>query len=155
MKLGTRGRYAVMAMVELAQAFQKGPVSLSEIAEKQEISLSYLEQLFSKLKNVGLVQSVRGASGGYILSRPPRLIYIADIVAAADKPFKATRCAHKGGGCLRAQARCAVHHLWEALGNKINGFLQSVSLQDILDKNIIPVANPHTSLSVAPKDIAS
>ena len=138
MKLGTRGRYAVMAMVDLAKSCQKGqPISLSEIASRQEISLSYLEQLFHRLRKGGLVQSVRGAMGGYVLAQPPSGIYIADIVAITDKPFKATRCQSKSAaGCMQeSKTRCTVHHLWEELGNQINGFLQSISLQDVLDNN--------------------
>ncbi len=138
MQLGTRGRYAVMAMVDLAESSQGGPVALSEIAQRQELSLNYLEQLFSKLRQGGLVKSVRGSTGGYVLSYPADAIYIADIVAIADKPFKATRCSaqeHKSG-CLKVGSRCKVHHLWEELGNHINGFLHSVSLQDVLDNKL-------------------
>ncbi|MEI8320675.1 MAG: Rrf2 family transcriptional regulator [Alphaproteobacteria bacterium] len=137
MKLGTRGRYAVMAMVDLAESSHKGPVPLSEIANRQEISLSYLEQLFGKLRQQGLVQSVRGSTGGYILPRSASLISVADIVSAADKPFKATRCSSsKQEGCLQSKSRCKVHHLWEELGSQINGFLQSISLQDVLENKI-------------------
>ena len=138
MKLSTRGRYAVMAMADLAgHARDDGPEALAEIARRQEISLSYLEQLFAKLRRAGLVASVRGPGGGYRLARPAHETCIADIVLAVDEPLKATRC-HDGSpnGCLSTSGRCITHDLWDALGAEIESFLASVTLEDVLAKRI-------------------
>src|ERR1700681_4180339 len=117
MRLSTKGRYAVMAMVDLAEHSAGNPVSLAEIAENQEISLSYLEQLFAKLRKGGLVVSVRGPGGGYRLSRPASELRIADIIVAVDEPISATRCkAGSPKGCTGTAARCLTHDLWEELG---------------------------------------
>lgn len=132
MKLSTKGRYAVMAMADLASHGSGKPVSLAVIAERQEISLSYLEQLFGKLRRGELVKSVRGPGGGYLLSRPAGDIRIADIILAVDEPIQATRC--KPGspvGCRNNKSRCLTHNLWEALGNQIHLFLSSVSLEEV------------------------
>jgi len=141
MKLGTRGRYAVMAVIDLAiQEKELGqPVSLSAIAERQEISLSYLEQLFSKLRHQKVLISVRGASGGYLLARPPEHITVADVVMAVDEPIHATRCLPRSSrGCLKNGSRCQVHHLWDALGNHIYHFLQTVTIADVCAKKFDP-----------------
>lgn len=134
MKLSTKGRYAVMAMVDLAKhGTDSGrPVVLAEIARRQEISLSYLEQLFSKLRRGDLVSSIRGPGGGYKLARPASELWIADIVLAVDEPLRATRC--KGDpaeGCMSDKSRCLTHDLWDELGNQIYLFLRSVSLEDV------------------------
>ena len=119
MRLSTKGRYAVMAMADLAgNEGGTRPISLAEIAKRQEISLSYLEQLFAKLRRrAGLVRSVRGPGGGYRLSRPAAELRIADIILAVDEPIAATRC--KTGspiGCTGTTSRCVTHDLWEELG---------------------------------------
>ena len=144
MKLSTRGRYAVMAMADLAgHARDDGPEALAEIARRQEISLSYLEQLFAKLRRAGLVASVRGPGGGYRLARPANETCIADIVLAVDEPLKATRC-HDGSpnGCLAKPGRCVTHDLWDALGAEIESFLASVTLEDVLAKRVRRRARP-------------
>src|SRR6201992_3703491 len=113
MRLSTKGRYAVMAMADLAgHAAQARPVALADIAERQEISLSYLEELFAKLRRGGLVTSVRGPGGGYRLSRPSAEVRIADIIVAVDEPIAATRC-HPGSplGCTGTATRCVTHDL--------------------------------------------
>jgi Rrf2 family iron-sulfur cluster assembly transcriptional regulator len=134
MKLSTKGRYAVMAMTDLAGQGEGRPVALAEIAERQQISLAYLEQLFARLRRRGLVISARGPGGGYRLAREAELVSIADIVAAVDEPLRATRCA--GGdslpGCMRGGVRCLTHDLWEETGRRIEDFLASVSLADVL-----------------------
>jgi Rrf2 family transcriptional regulator, iron-sulfur cluster assembly transcription factor len=139
MRLSTKGRYAVMAMADLA-THESGlrPVSLADIAERQEISLSYLEQLFAKLRRGGLVASVRGPGGGYRLSRPAALVRISDIILAVDEPIEATRC--KMGtsrGCGGGGRRCITHDLWEELGHKIYTYLSSVSLAEVVDRKIL------------------
>ena len=139
MRLSTKGRYAVMAMVDLAS--QHGgtkPVSLADIAQRQAISLSYLEQLFAKLRRGGLVTSVRGPGGGYRLSRGAGEVRVADIIVAVDEPINATRC--KSGsakGCAPGGARCVTHDLWEELGREIQVFLSSVSLADVIEKRVL------------------
>lgn len=138
MKLGTRARYAVMAMVDLAKHGTGEPVCLSDIAERQEISLSYLEQLFAKLRRGGLVRSVRGACGGYLLALPAEEIRIGDIVLAVDEPIRATRCAPGSTlGCHGTKTRCLTHDLWAELGNQIQLFLGSVSLADVVERRVL------------------
>ena len=138
MKLSTKGRYAVMALVDLASQSDGRPVSLADIAERQEISLSYLEQLFAKLRRGGLVRSVRGPGGGYLLARSAEETRISDAILAVDEPIRATRC--KSGsaiGCRSNQSRCLTHDLWEELGNQIHIFLSSVSLADVCAKRVL------------------
>ena len=134
MKLSTRGRYAVMAMADLAnhseQAQTQDPETLAGIARRQEISLSYLEQLFAKLRRAGLVASVRGPGGGYRLAKPAEETRIADIILAVDEPLKATRCRSEAHGCLGKSGRCLTHDLWDELGLQIESFLASVTLAD-------------------------
>jgi Rrf2 family transcriptional regulator, iron-sulfur cluster assembly transcription factor len=107
-------------------------VALAEIAHRQEISLSYLEQLFARLRRKGLVQSARGPGGGYRLTRTAAETSIAEIVLAVDEPLRATRCADKGKGCMLKGERCLTHDLWEDLGHRIEDYLASVSLADVL-----------------------
>lgn len=137
MKLSTKGRYAVMAMVDLACHNKGEPMPLADIAIRQEISLSYLEQLFMHLRKRGLLKSVRGPGGGYLLSRPSREIRIADIIAAVDEPITMVRCkADSSIGCRRDKARCLTHDLWDELSQRIHLYLRSVSLQEVCKKEI-------------------
>lgn len=139
MRLSTKGRYAVMAMADLA-AHDGGirPVPLAEIARRQEISLSYLEQLFAKLRRGSLVKSVRGPGGGYRLSRPSPDLRIADIILAVDEPITATRCRKDSPkGCTGTTGRCVTHDLWEELGRHIHVFLASVSLADVVERRVL------------------
>jgi len=141
-KLSTKGRYAVMAMVDLARQGANRPVTLAEIAERQNISLSYLEQLFGKLRKGGQVKSVRGPGGGYMLPRHPTEIRIADIIVAVDEPVKATRCTPGSPeGCMLDKSRCLTHDLWEELGNHIFSFLSSVSLEDVIEDRLLGIGN--------------
>lgn len=138
MKLSTKGRYAVMAMVDLASNSKGSPVALADIAERQEISLSYLEQLFAKLRKGGLVRSVRGPGGGYLLAHRVEDTRISDIILAVDEPIRATRCAPGSpAGCRSNKSRCLTHDLWEELGNQIHLYLSSVSLADVCNKRIL------------------
>jgi len=134
MRLSTKGRYAVMAMADLArrQSDAERAVALAEIAARQEISLSYLEQLFARLRRKGLVNSARGPGGGYRLARTAEATSIAEIVHAVDEPLRATRCASLGKGCMLKGERCLTHDLWEDLGNRIEDYLASVSLADVI-----------------------
>ncbi|WP_292053087.1 MULTISPECIES: Rrf2 family transcriptional regulator [unclassified Brevundimonas] len=138
MRLSTKGRYAVMAMADLARNGADRAVSLAEIATRQEISLSYLEQLFARLRKADLVKSVRGPGGGYRLARPAADTWVADIVLAVDEPIRATRCENhvKAGGCMMAGERCITHNLWEDLGAEIHRYLSSVSLDDVVTNRL-------------------
>ncbi|MFN9848408.1 Rrf2 family transcriptional regulator [Phenylobacterium sp.] len=134
MRLSTKGRYAVMAMADLArrEGDAARAVALADIAERQEISLSYLEQLFARLRRKGLVKSARGPGGGYRLARTADDTSIADIVHAVDEPLRATRCEKVGPGCMVRGERCLTHDLWEDLGDRIEDYLASVSLADVV-----------------------
>ena len=133
MQLSTKGRYAVMAMTDLAKQIDDRAVSLADIAARQEISLSYLEQLFARLRRGGLVKSVRGPGGGYRLARSPSETSVADIVLAVNEPLRATRCAGQGSprGCMLGGERCLTHDLWEQMGHQIQSYLAGVSLADV------------------------
>ncbi|MGG5807826.1 Rrf2 family transcriptional regulator [Falsiroseomonas sp. CW058] len=146
MRLSTRGRYAVMAMVELAARADaadgaRAQVSLAEIAQAQHLSLAYLEQLFGPLRRAGLVASTRGPGGGYRLARAPREISVSDIVEAVDEPIHATRCEEGGPGCLAGQ-RCLTHDLWSELGEQIALFLRGVTLADVIGGEVLGRAAP-------------
>lgn len=142
MRLSTKGRYAVMAMADLARqgADQGQPraVSLAEIALRQDISLSYLEQLFARLRRCGLVKSVRGPGGGYRLARSAAETAVGDIIKAVDEPMEAVRCTSGGGGCMPGGERCLTHDLWEELGRQIDHYLSAVSLQNVLEGSLRP-----------------
>ena len=141
MKLSTKGRYAVMGLVDLAKHSSGRPVALADIARRQEISLSYLEQLFAKLRRGGLVNSVRGPGGGYMLARGADQLRISDIVMAVDEPLRATRCTPmSGAGCMPDGNRCATHDLWEELSNQIYLFLSTVSLEDVCARRVLGTA---------------
>ena len=138
MKLSTKGRYAVMAMADLARQSDGRPVALADIAERQDISLSYLEQLFGKLRRGAQVKSVRGPGGGYMLARAADEMRISDIIMAVDEPIKATRCTPGSpSGCQPDRSRCLTHDLWEELGNQIYLFLSSVTLGDIINNQVL------------------
>ena len=139
MKLSTKGRYAVMAMVDLAQHSNGSPVALADIANRQEISLSYLEQLFSKLRKGGLVKSVRGPGGGYLVARPVMDTRISDIILAVDEPIRATRCTPGSpSGCHSDKSRCLTHDLWADLGEHIRFFLGEVTLEQVCERRPCP-----------------
>ena len=138
MRLSTKGRYAVMAMVDLAKHGRGEPISLAEIAERQEISLSYLEQLFAKLRAATLVKSVRGPGGGYLLAHGADTTRISDIILAVDEPIRATRCTPGAPtGCSGNKSRCLTHDLWEELGNQIHLYLSSVTLADVCEQRVL------------------
>ena len=127
-----------MAMVDLAVHSDNKPISLADIADRQEISLSYLEQLFAKLRRGGLVRSVRGPGGGYLLAREDTETRISDIILAVDEPIRATRCTPgQPFGCRINKSRCATHDLWEELGNQIYLYLSSVTVADVVNKQIL------------------
>jgi Rrf2 family iron-sulfur cluster assembly transcriptional regulator len=130
MRLTTKGRFAVTAMVDLAMRQTRGPVTLAAISERQHISLSYLEQLFGKLRRGKLVTSVRGPGGGYNLAKPTAQITVADIISAVDEPIDATQCGGKEN--CNDDRRCITHDLWATLNEKMNEYLTSVTLADVV-----------------------
>ncbi len=146
MRLTTKGRFAVTAMIDLAQRDTNGPVTLAAISERQGISLSYLEQLFGKLRRHGIVDSVRGPGGGYTMARVLEKVTVADVIAAVDEPLDATMCGGRqdchetgrvGGGFADDKARnpkgqCMTHELWATLNRKMHEYLESVSLADLI-----------------------
>jgi Rrf2 family transcriptional regulator, iron-sulfur cluster assembly transcription factor len=157
MRLTTKGRFAVTAMIDLALREDQGPVTLAGISQRQEISLSYLEQLFGKLRRHEIVESVRGPGGGYHLARRPEHVTVADIIIAVDEPLDATQCGgkenchspkHENGG------RCMTHDLWATLNARMVDYLDSVSLKDLVDQqkqkntdhNVVAVHRPHVNV---------
>jgi Rrf2 family iron-sulfur cluster assembly transcriptional regulator len=157
MRLTTKGRFAVTAMIDLAMREDNGPVTLAGISQRQEISLSYLEQLFGKLRRHEIVESVRGPGGGYNLARRPEDVTVADIIIAVDEPLDATQCGgkenchsadHEGG------TRCMTHDLWSTLNAKMVEYLDSVSLKDLVDQQkqksaeqrVVTLVRPHAAV---------
>jgi len=132
MRLTTKGRYAVTAMLDLALHREQGAITLADISGRQDISLSYLEQLFSRLRRGGLVVSSRGPGGGYRLSRELAEISVSDVIAAVDESVDATRCGGKGN--CQGDARCLTHDLWQELSGEIQDFLQGVTLQGLVNQ---------------------
>jgi len=127
-----------MAMADLATNSSGKPVALADIAERQEISLSYLEQLFGRLRKGGLVKSVRGPGGGYLLSRVPAEMRISDIILAVDEPIQTTRCTPGSpAGCHNNKGRCLTHDLWEELGNQIYLYLSAVTLEMVVGRKVL------------------
>ena len=136
MKLTTKGRYAVMAMADLALFKDRGPTSLTDISLRQNISVAYLEQIFIKLKNKNLVKSIRGAKGGYVLEISPENIQISNIIAAVDEEVKMLNCKKESKkGCNNKSSKCITHNLWDQLDQHINSFFEKVKLQDLVKKN--------------------
>ncbi len=135
MRLTTKGRYAVTAMLDLALHYNKGSITLADISQRQGISLSYLEQLFSKLRKRGLVDSARGPGGGYRLSRPAREIAVVEVITAVDEKVDATRC----GGLANCQddEQCLTHELWISLSRQIYDFLNGISLGTLVERQVV------------------
>ncbi|WP_018936596.1 Rrf2 family transcriptional regulator [Thioalkalivibrio sp. ALJ24] len=133
MKLTTKGRYAVTAMLDVATHTREGPVSLAEVAGRQKLSLSYLEQLFSRLRKQGLVVSSRGPGGGYALSRDAGEINVAEIIMAVDEPVDVTRCGGKAN--CNKNSRCLTHDLWADLSDQVYDFLSNRSLAEVLERH--------------------
>ena len=137
MKLTTKGRYAVMAMADLALYKDNGPTSLTDISLRQNISLPYLEQIFIKLKDNNLVKSTRGAKGGYILEKPANEIKISNIISAVNEEVKTLNCKKESKkGCNSKSTKCITHNLWDQLDQHINNFFEKVKLQDLVKRNL-------------------
>ena len=137
MKLTNKGRYAVMAMADLASNTNNGPISLTEISIRQNISLAYLEQIFIKLKDNKLVKSSRGAKGGYVLEKPASEIKLSNIIFAVNEEVKTLNCnKNSKRGCNHKSSKCITHNLWDQLDQHINGFFEKVKLQDLIKQNL-------------------
>lgn len=153
MILTTKGRYAVMAMVDLASRPQESMTGLADLAERQKIPQAYLEQIFARLKRAGIVESARGPGGGYRLAADAGAITIASIIDASEETIKITRCAGEdGGGCIAPQTRCLTHDLWEGLGAQIYAYLNTITLEDVCAKRVLekfPAAKAAQGLSLA------
>jgi Rrf2 family iron-sulfur cluster assembly transcriptional regulator len=157
MRLTTKGRFAVTAMIDVAMHCGNGPVTLAGVSERQKISLSYLEQLFGKLRRHGLVDSVRGPGGGYNLARRADAISVADVIVAVDEPIDATQCGGKEN--CKDDKRCMTHELWANLNAHIFSFLRSVSLEQLVrqqDKQAVAVLQDHRGADrkVEPAEVA-
>lgn len=151
MRLSTKARYAVTAMVDVALEEGSGPVSLAAISDRQELPLAYLEQLFGKLRKAGLVRSSRGALGGYMLAHKTSDVRIIDIIAAVDTPLKATRCDHESKvGCRITGEQCLTHDLWDELGAVVQLFLARVTLADVCEKRIAGIGRFGVFMDPAP-----
>ena len=137
MKLNTRGRYAVMALADIATFDKQNPVSLRDISLRQNISLVYLEQIFSKLKKNNIVKSIRGTNGGYILTRDPGQIKLSNIFSAVDEKVKTLQCKRESKrGCNGRSTKCITHYLWDDLETHINDFFDKKNLGDLLKNNL-------------------
>ena len=152
MKLTSKGRYAVTAILDLAFHASSGPVTLSDISRRQDISLSYLEQLFTRLRKQQLVRSTRGPGGGYSLNKPASEIAVAEIVSAVDETVDTTRCS--GASNCHDGEQCLAHELWDGLSQQIYGFLSEISLQDLMDDDSIKgVADRQDELKNAASEV--
>lgn len=145
MRLTTKGRFAVTAMIDLALQHGSGPVTLSEISSRQKISLSYLEQLFGKLRRASLVESVRGPGGGYCLAKDLSAVTVSEIILAVDEPIDATQCGGKEN--CRDEQKCLTHDLWATLNQRIFDFLGSVTLQQMVDEQKAKEANKDAGIA--------
>jgi Rrf2 family transcriptional regulator, iron-sulfur cluster assembly transcription factor len=154
MRLTTKGRFAVTAMADLAERHGNGPVTLASISERQKISLSYLEQLFGKLRKHNIVIAVRGPGGGYYLARPANMISVADIIVAVDEQMDATQC--RGMGNCDDNKQCSTHDLWMGLNEILHKYMAEVSLQQLVDNHakpkpdVMPVTITHSKSNAKP-----
>ncbi|MHA1527625.1 MAG: Rrf2 family transcriptional regulator [Alphaproteobacteria bacterium] len=141
MKLSTKGRYAVTALADIALNAAARPVTLADISERQDISLAYLEQLFVRLRRAGIVESVRGPGGGYLLAQEPRELRIADIMVAVDERLNAMGCIggwEQGQGCGKSEEACLTHSLWEQLSAHVHVFLSQTTIADVIGNRMVP-----------------
>ncbi len=153
LKLSTKGQYGVRAMFEIARCGERGPVTIREISERQDVSVAYLEQILNQLRKAGIIRSVRGPGGGYVLSRDPDRISIGEILLELEGPVAITSCLDPKEGCMRVEG-CVTHLLWKSLGENIEAFLNSMTLRDLLEGNeFISLKGRHgkTSASVPDK----
>lgn len=134
LRLSTKGQYGVRAMFEIARCCNRGPVTIREISERQDVSVAYLEQILNQLRKSGIIRSVRGPGGGYVLSRDPGRVSIGEILRELEGPVAITSCLDPKEGCMRVEG-CVTHLLWKSLGENIEAFLNSMTLKDLLEGN--------------------
>jgi Rrf2 family protein len=134
LRLSTKGQYGVRAMYEIARGYRRGPITIKEISERQEVSVAYLEQILNTLRRAGIITSVKGPGGGYVLGSDPDSISIGAILRALEGPVAITSCLDPKGGCMRVEG-CVTHLLWKALGENIEAFLDKMTLRDLLTGN--------------------
>jgi Rrf2 family protein len=134
LKLSTKGQYGVRAMFEIARGYPESPVTIKEISERQEVSVAYLEQILNKLRRAGLIRSVKGPGGGYLLTADPSRVSIASILKELEGPVAITSCLDPEEGCARVEG-CVTHLLWRSLGAKIEAFLETITLRDLLEED--------------------
>ena len=155
MRVSTKARYAVSALAEMAISFEEkiSPYSLKDIAERQELPMAYMEQIFLKLRKAGILKSVRGACGGYVLARDPQMIRVSDIIFAVDRPMRATRCdRHMTKGCMSTGKRCLTHDLWEGLEDAIHHYFKTTSLFDVINHKVAVHTTQHHNIVLAFKE---
>lgn len=133
LRLSTKGQYGVRAMFEIARGYPESPVTIKEISERQDVSVAYLEQILNKLRRAGLIRSVKGPGGGYLLTKDPGGVNIASILKELEGPVAITSCLDPEEGCARVEG-CVTHLLWRSLGAKIEAFLETITLRDLLEK---------------------
>jgi Rrf2 family protein len=131
LRLSTKGQYGVSAMYEIASGYPETPVTIKEISERQDVSVAYLEQILNKLRKAGLIKSIKGPGGGYILNKSPENVSIASILNELEGPVALTSCLDPEGGCVRVDS-CVTHLLWKALGEQIEAFLKTITLKNLI-----------------------
>jgi len=145
LRLSTKGQYGVRAMFEIAKGSGLGPVTIKRISEEQHVSVAYLEQILNKLRRAGIIRSVKGPGGGYMLARDPKLISIGEILKELEGPVAITSCLDPKGGCVRVDS-CVTHLLWKSLGDNIQRYLDGMKLQDLLQGDqFVPAASKNGS----------
>jgi Rrf2 family protein len=144
LRLSTKGQYGVRAMYEIAKGCNSGPITIKEISEKQDVSVAYLEQILNTLRKAGLITSVKGPGGGYVLSKEPGSISIGAILRELEGPVAITSCLDPKEGCMRIEG-CVTHLLWKSLGEKIEGFLDTMTLRDLVKGNEVMQVGKTTS----------
>lgn len=138
LRLSTKGQYGVRAMYEIARGYPGHPVTIKEISDEQAVSVPYLEQILNKLRKAGLIRSVKGPGGGYLLNKGPEEISIASIVSELEGPVAITSCLNPEEGCIRVD-NCVTHLLWKALGEQIEAFLETITLQNLMSGDVYPI----------------
>ncbi|HSW63235.1 MAG TPA: Rrf2 family transcriptional regulator [Dissulfurispiraceae bacterium] len=151
LRLSTKGQYGVRAMFEIARGYPDRPLTIKEIAERQDVSVAYLEQILGKLRRAGLIRSIRGPGGGYLLAREPREIPIAEVLGVLEGPVAITSCVDPREGCVRVE-HCVTHLLWKELGAQIEGFLNTITLGNLLAGDVGSLQQVRTALEKTSKD---
>ncbi len=139
LRLSTKGQYGVRAMYEIARGYPETPITIKEISERQDVSVAYLEQILNRLRKAGLIRSIKGPGGGYILDKSPENISIASILNELEGPVALTSCLDPEGGCVRVDS-CVTHLLWKALGEQVEAFLRTITLKNLITGDFLKVS---------------